>query len=193
MTARPLDAQSAPAGDPAALERLVTATLTDVWRFLAHLVDVQSADDLTQETYLRAWQSLSRFRGDSSLRTWLLAVARHVAADELRLRRRRGAETLVPDAEQPAGPAAGAPAATRRREADVAEEVGVRDLIGRLDPDRREAFVLTQVIGLEYAEAALACGCPVGTIRSRVARAREDLTRMLDAGSRPRRRVRASA
>ena len=54
----------------------------------------------------------------------------------------------------------------------VAEGAAVADLLARLDPDRREAFVLTQLLGLPYAEAAEVAGCPVGTIRSRVARAR---------------------
>jgi RNA polymerase sigma-70 factor (ECF subfamily) len=53
--------------------------------------------------------------------------------------------------------------------------VVVTDLLARLDPDRREAFVLTQLLGLPYAEAAQVAGCPIGTIRSRVARARADL------------------
>jgi hypothetical protein len=57
-----------------------------------------------------------------------------------------------------------------------------------LDPDRREAFVLIQVFDLTYAETAQVCGCPVGTIRSRVARAREDLVASLEATPRPRRR-----
>ncbi len=55
------------------------------------------------------------------------------------------------------------------------EALTVADLLARLDPDRREAFVLTQLLGLPYAEAAEVAGCPVGTIRSRVARARADL------------------
>jgi RNA polymerase sigma-70 factor (ECF subfamily) len=59
--------------------------------------------------------------------------------------------------------------------ADASEEVSVRDLLGRLDSDRRAAFVLTQLLQLSYDEAANVCGCPPGTIRSRVARARDDL------------------
>ena len=53
--------------------------------------------------------------------------------------------------------------------------VEVRMLLDGLDPDRRDALILTQVLGMSYAEAAEVCGCPLGTIRSRVARAREDL------------------
>ncbi|HEY0509385.1 MAG TPA: sigma factor-like helix-turn-helix DNA-binding protein, partial [Blastococcus sp.] len=63
----------------------------------------------------------------------------------------------------------------------VAEGAAVTDLLARLDADRREAFVLTQLLGLPYAEAAEVAGCPVGTIRSRVARARADLVDSLAA------------
>jgi RNA polymerase sigma-70 factor (ECF subfamily) len=152
-------------GESRAIEELARTTAPEVWRFLAHLVDVESADDLTQETYLRAFGALRRFRGASSLRTWLLSIARRVAADELRRRARRPA-ALAPPPEVPGEP-------------DVAGEVGARDLLRRLSPDRREAFVLTQIVGLGYAEAAELAGCPVGTIRSRVARARDDLIAMV--------------
>jgi RNA polymerase sigma-70 factor (ECF subfamily) len=60
----------------------------------------------------------------------------------------------------------------------------MRALVAALEPERREAFVLTQVVGLSYAEAAEVCACPVGTIRSRVARARADLVAALGAQSR---------
>ena len=64
-----------------------------------------------------------------------------------------------------------------------AEQTGVADLLARLDADRREAFVLTQLLGLSYAEAADVAGCPIGTVRSRVARARADLVEALDDNS----------
>jgi RNA polymerase sigma-70 factor (ECF subfamily) len=60
----------------------------------------------------------------------------------------------------------------------------MRTLVAALEPERREAFVLTQVVGLSYAEAADVCSCPVGTIRSRVARARADLVSALGGQSR---------
>jgi RNA polymerase sigma-70 factor, ECF subfamily len=155
-------------GDPLAAATLVRETQSDVWRLCAALGDRASADDLTQETYLRAFGALHRFEGRSSVRTWLLAIARRVCADALRSRRRRRL-TLVresADLERLAPPGA----------ADaVGESAAVTDLLARLDPDRREAFVLTQLLGLPYAEAAEVAGCPVGTIRSRVARARADL------------------
>jgi RNA polymerase sigma-70 factor, ECF subfamily len=146
-------------GDRLALSSFVRRTQADVWRFCAHLVDPGAADDLTQEVYLRTIRSIPRFRGDASAKTWLFAIARNTAADEIRRRRRR---RRLPDPEP-------------RNVPDDAELIALRDLIDTLDPDRREAFVLTQVVGLAYADAASICGVPVGTIRSRVARARADL------------------
>jgi RNA polymerase sigma-70 factor (ECF subfamily) len=161
-------ADDAVAGDPLAAAALVRATQSDVWRLCASLGDRDSADDLTQETYLRAFGSLHRFEGRSSLRTWLLVIARRVCADALRSRRRRRLTLVRDDAELET--LAGSDGADR-----VAEGSAVADLLARLDPERREAFVLTQLLGLPYADAAEVAGCPVGTIRSRVARARADL------------------
>ena len=162
-------------GDPLAAAALVRATLSDVWRLCAALGDRQSADDLTQETYLRAFGSLHRFEGRSSLRTWLLSIARRVCADAVRSRRRRRLTLVREDAELEA-------LGTGSDGDQVGEGAAVADLLARLDPDRREAFVLTQLLGLPYAEAAEVAGCPVGTIRSRVARARDALVAGLGEG-----------
>jgi RNA polymerase sigma-70 factor, ECF subfamily len=69
----------------------VRATQAEVWRFVAALVDASSADDLTQETYLRAFRTLPEFAGRSSARTWFLGIARRACADHIRalVRRRR--------------------------------------------------------------------------------------------------------
>ncbi|HEX7309091.1 sigma-70 family RNA polymerase sigma factor [Lentzea sp.] len=150
-------------GDRAATEAFVRATQADVWRFVAHLAaDVRLADDLAQETYLRALPALARYEGRSPARAWLLAVARRVVADHIRSLRSRPRSHDGSDVEGPVEPG-------------FAEDVVLAELVGSLDPERRAAFVLTQVLGLSYADAAEVCGCPVGTIRSRVARAREDL------------------
>jgi RNA polymerase sigma-70 factor (ECF subfamily) len=146
-------------GDAVAAAEFVRLTQADVWRMCAHLGNRNSADDLTQETYARAFAALHRFAGRSSARTWLLAIARRTCADAVRHNVRVRA----------------LPAARERTAADPAETVTSRALLDTLDPERREAFVLTQLVGLSYAEAADVCGCPVGTIRSRVARARTDL------------------
>jgi RNA polymerase sigma-70 factor (ECF subfamily) len=159
-------------GDPLAAAALVRATQTDVWRLCVALGDRDNAEDLTQETYARAFAALDRFEGRSSVRTWLLSIARRVCADAVRSRRRRRVTLLASDSELEA--LAADDGADR-----LAEGSAVIDVLGRLAPDRREAFVLTQLVGLPYADAADVAGCPVGTIRSRVARARADLVTAL--------------
>lgn len=162
-------------GDRAAITAFVRASQADVWRLCAHLVDPGAADDLTQDTYLRALPALARFRGDASARTWLLGIARRTCADAIRSRQRQ--RTLVDrlarrhhhqDAQRPD---------------TTSEPVVLDDAIAALDDDRRGAFVLTQIIGLSYQEAADACDCPLGTIRSRVARARAELVAALGPGT----------
>jgi RNA polymerase sigma-70 factor (ECF subfamily) len=154
-------------GDTAALEAFIRATERDVWRTVAFLGDPGSADDLTQETFLRALGSLPRFSGRSSARTWLLSIARRVVVDQIRRNQARPRTAYVVDLDHALD--------TRRSAARFEDIIEIRMLLDGLDPDRRDALMLTQVLGLSYAEAAEVCGCPVGTIRSRVARARDDL------------------
>jgi RNA polymerase sigma-70 factor (ECF subfamily) len=158
-------------GDVGALDALVRATQADVWRCCAHLVAPAAADDLTQETYLRLVTALRTYRGDASGRTFVLAIARRVCVDEIRRRTRRRAlaDRLRRRHVGPVGTVD-----------DRAAVGALEDLVARLDPDRRAAFVLTQVLGLSYEEAAIVCGCAVGTIRSRVSRARQTLVDALD-------------
>ncbi|MET7603711.1 sigma-70 family RNA polymerase sigma factor [Streptomyces avermitilis] len=173
-------ALAARAGDPDAVDRFVRALHPDVVRYVTYLsADRQMADDLAQDTFLRALGSLHRFEGRSSARTWLLSIARRTVVDSLRY------------------------AATRPRSADVDDwttcversqpiglpgfddGVALLDLLDALPAERREAFVLTQLSGLPYEEAAEAGGCPIGTIRSRVARARATLVALLDEAEGP--------
>jgi RNA polymerase sigma-70 factor (ECF subfamily) len=159
-------ALAARGGDPIAAAAFIRSTQADVWRFVAALVDSGAADDLTQETYLRALRALERFEARASARTWLLGIARRVCADHIRatVRARRlmnrmaalAPRAMVDDADPSASMAAGA-------------------LLAQLSPQHREAFSLTQVVGLSYQEAADVLGVPIGTVRSRVARARDDL------------------
>jgi RNA polymerase sigma-70 factor (ECF subfamily) len=156
-------------GDAEATAAFVRATQADVWRYVAYLVDRAAADDLTQETYLRALRGLRTFRAQTAARVWLLSIARRAVVDHFRKQGRTpsiatsldAAEGLV-DRIGPAQP-------------DGAGELALRLLIAGLDEDKRAAFVLTQVHGLSYAEAAEVCRVPIGTIRSRMARAREQL------------------
>ena len=163
-------ALAAQRGDRQALDRFVRLSQADVWRLCAHLGDRSTADDLTQETYLRAVRALPRFRAASGARSWLLAIARHTCADHVRrrTRERRLGRRLEDHA------VAGVIPDTAPGTAEL------DDLVASLHPDRREAFVLTQLLGLSYDEAAEMVGCPVGTIRSRVSRARADLLDRID-------------
>ncbi len=168
-------ALTAGAGDRAALAAFIRATQRDVYRFLTHIGERGEAADLTQETYLRALRSLPRFAGRSSARTWLLSIARRVAADQVRRTVTRPRTTAVDDWDTVVA------ASSTHRRSGFDEGVVLRELVAGLEPDRRDAFVLTQVLGLGYAAAAGVCECPIGTIRSRVARAREDLVRAMNA------------
>jgi RNA polymerase sigma-70 factor, ECF subfamily len=162
-------------GDEIALAAFVRRTQPEVRRLCRHLVDPAEADDVTQEVFLRAWRSLPGWRADAGARTWLLAVARRTCADAVRRRQRQRRLRLSGgQADRPQRPAA-----------DPAGQVELTELLSGLDHDQRAAFTLTQVLGLSYAEAARVCGCPVGTIRSRVARARSALMAELAAASAP--------
>ncbi|MEV0154052.1 sigma-70 family RNA polymerase sigma factor [Micromonospora sp. NPDC050686] len=159
-------------GDREAAARFVRATQHQVRRFLAALISPAEADDLAQETLLRAMRSLPSFAGRSSARTWLLTIARRVAVDHIRAASARPRTVPMPDAYDRADTTGG-----------FDRQVVLEQVIATLPAERREAFVATQVLGLSYAEAAQVCGCPVGTIRSRVARAREDLVAALGGGA----------
>nr|WP_282441309.1 RNA polymerase sigma factor [Corynebacterium pygosceleis] len=153
-------------GDRAALTDFVTATQGDVWRLLAHLGGRDIADDLTQETYLRVMGALPRFAARSSARTWILSLARRVWIDNIRHDMARPRKSVVEYQDAAAGSAT---------TDSWTEWVDARMLIDALPEDRREALILTQVLGYTYDEAAKIAGVRTGTIRSRVARARADI------------------
>ncbi|MEU9949479.1 sigma-70 family RNA polymerase sigma factor [Streptomyces sp. NPDC047939] len=170
-------ALAARAGDREAADAFVRALHRDVVRFVAHLsADPQAAEDLAQDTFLRALRTLHRFEGRSSARTWLLTIARRAVIDDFR---RTAARPLLADTHdwratieraQPTGLPG------------FEEGVALQELLAALPYDRRQAFVLTQLLGLSYAEAAREADCPVGTVRSRVARARTAITAQLERG-----------
>jgi len=159
-------------GEPAVMASFIRATQREVYSLCAYLVDEATAEDLAQETYLRIFRALPRFRRESSARTWLLSIARRVCMDELRRRvRQRHRETLVPEFD------------TDRAEPwEDDGDAEIRELLKHVPEDRRSAFVLTQILGLTYADAGHICGCAPGTIGSRIARARDDLIQALERG-----------
>lgn len=167
-------ALAARGGDADAVEQFVRALHRDVQRYVAHLcADPQAVDDLAQDTFLRALGSLHRFEGRSSARAWLLSIARRAVIDSHRYAAARPRTADVPDWQlavelsQPRGLPG------------FDDGVALLDLLASLPDERREAFVLTQMVGLPYAEAAEVSDCPVGTVRSRVARARATLMDLL--------------
>lgn len=163
-------------GDPEAVERFVRALHRDVLRYVAHLsADPQAADDLAQDTFLRALGSLHRFEGRSSARTWLLSIARRTVVDSLR---HAAARPRLSDRDDWQ---AAAEQAQPRGLPGFDDGIALAELLDGIPAERREAFVLTQLLQQPYAEAAAAIGCPVGTVRSRVARARATLIEALAA------------
>src|SRR5436190_20522590 len=130
-------------GDRTALLHAVRASQTDVWRLARHLVGPDDADDVTQDTFVRAWRALPAFRGDSSARTWLLSIARRACADSIRgTVRRRRLVARVEDERARGG----------RRVGDHTGVSSLDQLVDGLDRDQRVAFVLTQMVGCSYVE-----------------------------------------
>ncbi|BFO17851.1 sigma-70 family RNA polymerase sigma factor [Streptomyces sp. KM77-8] len=167
-------ALTARGGDPEAVEKFVRALQRDVRYFVGYLgADPETADDLAQDTFLRALGSLHRFEGRSSARVWLLSIARRAVIDNYRYASARPRLADTDDWQ------AAAERAQERGLPGFEDGIALAELLDALPAERREAFVLTQLVGLPYAEAAELSGCPVGTVRSRVARARAALTRSL--------------
>ncbi|MEV4091129.1 sigma-70 family RNA polymerase sigma factor [Streptosporangium saharense] len=164
-------------GTPATVEAFVRAVYPDVRRFVTHLAGPQAAEDLTQETFVRVLLALPRFAGRSSARTWLLSIARRVVIDRFRSAARR--PLLADLADWQSAAERHQPLGLPGREDGVA----LADLLSRVPRERREAFVLTQLAGVPYGEAAELIGCPIGTVRSRVARARSQLIASLTAAN----------
>ncbi|POX57548.1 RNA polymerase subunit sigma [Streptomyces sp. Ru62] len=170
-------ALAARGGDAVAVERFVGALHRDVQRYVAHLCgDPQAVDDLAQDTFLRALGSLHRFEGRCSARAWLLSIARRAVIDSHRYAATRPRLTDVPDWQL------AVELAQPRDLPGFDDGIALLDLLAALPDDRREAFMLTQLLGLPYAEAAEVSDCPIGTVRSRVARARATLRDLLDEG-----------
>jgi RNA polymerase sigma-70 factor, ECF subfamily len=150
-------------GDRAAFAELCNELADDVWRYCRALTgDHDLAHDTAQDTFLRAATAIRRYRGDAPVRVWMLAIARRAVADAIRREQRH--RRSQPHAEVPARPVS-----------DHGGYVDAQHLVAALEPNLRQAFVLTQLLGLSYEEAAEAAGVRIGTIRSRVHRARQTM------------------
>lgn len=165
------------AGETDAYGRLVHRYQDRLYGTLVHLLgSTQDAYDVAQDTFLLAWQNLATFRGDSAFYSWLFRIA-HNAAVSFRRRNRRPVRSLDPNSEQPGDdpvdprltldPASGMVTDERRRI--------VQDALAELPEEYRTVLVLKELDGLRYEEIASLIGCPVGTVRSRIHRARTEL------------------
>lgn len=164
--------------DPVAdFKRELTAVIPHLRAFARGLCGrPDMADDLVQETMLKAWGARDRFEPGTSMRAWTFVILRNAYLTEMRRNRFRGdydetvAERILT---QPAG---------QEHPVHLAD---MRRALMTLPAERREALLLVGAGGFSYEEAADICGCAVGTIKSRVGRARAALTEMLDDGSMP--------
>ena len=132
------------------------------------------ADDLVQETLVKAWSNFDSFVEGTNLPAWLFTILRNIYYSEYRKRRRE-----VPDSEGVhAAKLASAPAQTGHM-----DFLDFRDALQKLPHDQREALILIGASGLSYEEAAAVCNCAVGTLKSRVNRARNRLAELLTVSS----------
>jgi RNA polymerase sigma-70 factor (ECF subfamily) len=176
-------------GDLAAFDRLVSDRSGEIFALLFRLTeDPEEARDLTQETFLRAFQSIARFRGDSDLRTWIYRIAINQARNRWRWwRRRRRDSTISIDVEL--NGRSGTISSTLRAGDESNPELGTiareRELILRkalasLGTIYREVVVLRDIEGLTYEEIASTLEVSVGTVKSRLSRGRVELKRRVE-------------
>lgn len=144
--------------------------LADVYRLARQMADAESAHDLAQETYLRAWRYFDSFERGTNCRAWLFRILHNVWADQFRRQRFEAldeeslAEPYYDWEEEFLG-------------GELSEEL--EGALGRLPEVYRWAVLLADVSELSYREIAGVLGCPVGTVMSRVARGRRTLARLL--------------
>jgi RNA polymerase sigma-70 factor (ECF subfamily) len=170
-------------GDKAAFDILVRKYQHKVVKLISRYVRDQSEVlDVAQEAFIKAYRALPRFRGDSAFYTWMYRIAINTAKNHLVARGRR-----LPDVDIDAQEAEQFEGSSGLREYDTPENVLLRDeveatifsAIEQLPEDLRTAITLREIEGMSYEEIALAMDCPVGTVRSRIFRAREAIDEKL--------------
>ena len=167
-------------GEDAAFEALVVHYQNRIYNHVARMVqDSAEAEDLAQETFVRAYQALPHFRGEASFQTWLYRIASNLATDASRRRKRRQWQTVSLDEpldEEDSPIARDLADGAARTPGEVAESGSLRDqvwsAISELSDKLRPVVVLYDLQGLSYEEIAKLLGCPLGTVKSRLFNAR---------------------
>lgn len=175
-------------GDVTAFETLVSERSGEIYGLLYRLTEnVDEARDLTQETFLRAFQSIGHFRGDSDIRTWIYRIAINQARNRWRWWRRRKRDvTFSLDSNETKSHEQlieNLKAATLDPETDTLSrerERLLRKALSTLKAVYREAVILRDIEGFAYEEIAIALDISVGTVKSRLARGRQELKRKLE-------------
>ncbi len=169
--------QLAQRGDPAAFDALVRRYQHKVVKLVLRYVrDPAEAEDIAQEAFIKAYRALPRFRGDSAFYTWLYRIAINTAKNVLAARGRSPVSYDIDKDSDEASPMESYMKDTATPEAlAMTDEIRstVNQAIDQLPEDLRTAIVLRELEGLSYDEIAQAMSCPVGTVRSRIFRARE--------------------
>ena len=172
-------------GKPGAFDAIVRAHQDRVYAFCTRMLsDREDAQDVAQEVFLSAYRNLAGFRGEASLSTWLLRIAANRCLNRIRQRAARAAREVSPGDPEGDG---GAPFQPPGREEDRPDrmvetrETGkiLEAAIARLDEDSRLLVLLSDVEGFTYEELAAAAGLPLGTVKSKLHRARMALRKML--------------
>jgi RNA polymerase sigma-70 factor, ECF subfamily len=165
-------------GDKRAFDLLVTKYQRKIFRLLSRLIrDPGEIEDVAQEAFIKAYRALPNFRGESAFYTWLYRIAINTAKNHLVAQGRRAptsTETEVEEAEN-FDDADGLRDVNTPDAVMMSRQVGeaVNRAIEKLPEDLRTAIVLRELEGLSYEEIAESMGCPIGTVRSRIFRARE--------------------
>jgi len=171
-------------GDKRAFELLVTKYQRRISRLLSRMIrDPTDIEDVAQEAFIKAYRALPNFRGESAFYTWLYRIAINTAKNHFAAQGRRAPTVAANDFEdQENGEDAGRMSETATPDSLYqSKQVGlaVNRAIDQLPPDLRTAIVLRELEGLSYDEIAAAMNCPVGTVRSRIFRAREAIAQEL--------------
>ncbi len=174
------------AGDTEAFDELVTRYRTRVFGMIYNMVhSEQDAWDLAQDSFLKAWRSIKRFRGRSSFYTWIYRIVMNVTIDWLRKKQIKGAGTEFDDAIQlrQVDPASKTVPKTEALPYETMErdEIRVRidKAIAQLSSEQRAVILMKEIEGMQYHEIAEALGCSIGTVMSRLFYARKKLQTLL--------------